>query len=50
MEHRTSETKEKKMVRSEDLFEGSREIVIQHRDFEYRLYITKAGKLILNKY
>ncbi|OGW78703.1 MAG: hypothetical protein A2Z83_08780 [Omnitrophica bacterium GWA2_52_8] len=35
--------------RSEDLFKNGREIVIFHGELRYRLQITKAGKLILNK-
>ena len=38
-----------KVLNSEDLFSGAREIVIEHEDVYYRLKITKAGKLILNK-
>jgi hemin uptake protein HemP len=36
-------------VRSDDLFRGAHEIVIVHGDDEYRLRITRAGKLILTK-
>ena len=36
-------------VRSEDLLQGSREVLIQHGAEMYRLRLTKAGKLILNK-
>jgi len=36
-------------VRSDELFHGQREIVIVHREEEYRLRITRAGKLILTK-
>ena len=39
----------KRVFRSEELFEKEREIVIVHGDARYRLQITKAGKLILNK-
>lgn len=39
----------KRSFRSEDLFGTDREIVIVHGASEYRLQITKAGKLILNK-
>lgn len=31
------------------LFAGSREIVIRHAGADYRMKITKQGKLILNK-
>ena len=34
---------------SADLFRGGREIVIRHGGLEYRLGITRAGKLILTK-
>jgi hemin uptake protein HemP len=36
-------------LRSEELFRGAREVLILHRDVEYRLRITRAGKLILTK-
>jgi hemin uptake protein HemP len=36
-------------IASAELFRGRREVVIVHRDQEYRLHITKAGKLILTK-
>lgn len=36
-------------VRSDDLFRGTHEIVIVHGHDEYRLRITRAGKLILTK-
>ena len=36
-------------VRSEDLLQGAREVLIQHGQETYRLRLTKAGKLILNK-
>lgn len=38
-----------KVWRSEELFSGRREVVIEHDGARYRLLITKAGKLILNK-
>ncbi len=40
---------ERRAVTSVDLFQGQREVVILHRDEEYRLRITRAGKLILTK-
>jgi len=36
-------------VDSAALFNGRREVVIRHGPVEYRLRITKAGKLILTK-
>jgi hemin uptake protein HemP len=36
-------------VRSCDLFQGENEVVICHRGEEYRLRITRNGKLILTK-
>lgn len=36
-------------VMSADLFQGGKEIVIRHGSEEYRLRITRAGKLILTK-
>lgn len=34
---------------SEDLFRGDRQLVIVHGDQEYRLQLTRQGKLILTK-
>ena len=39
----------RRSVVSDDLFQGLRELVILHRNEEYRLRITRAGKLILTK-
>lgn len=39
----------KRTINSEELFRGEREVIIQHCNDYYRLLITKAGKLILNK-
>ena len=39
----------RRAVASDDLFQGLRELVILHRSEEYRLRITRAGKLILTK-
>jgi len=36
-------------ITSTDIFHGRREVVIVHHGTEYRLHITKAGKLILTK-
>jgi hemin uptake protein HemP len=49
MEKERQEPKPRKIVNSEELFEGASELVIRHRADHYRLMITKAGKLILNK-
>jgi hemin uptake protein HemP len=40
---------ERRAVRSDELLHGRREIVIVHHDEEYRLRVTRAGKLILTK-
>lgn len=37
------------VYRTEDLFSGASEIRLTHAGAEYRLKITRAGKLILNK-
>lgn len=34
---------------TDELFHGTNEIVISHRDAVYRLKITRQGKLVLNK-
>ena len=39
----------RRAVASDDLFQGLRELVILHRNDEYRLRITRAGKLIQTK-
>lgn len=39
----------KKQMTSESLFEGAHELLILHAGEEYRLRITKNGKLILTK-
>jgi hemin uptake protein HemP len=36
-------------VASSELFRGGREIVIVHHGQEYKLFITRADKLILTK-
>jgi hemin uptake protein HemP len=36
-------------IRSADLFRETREVIIVHHDEQYRLRITRAGKLILTK-
>jgi hemin uptake protein HemP len=36
-------------VRVETLLAGRREVIIEHRDEEYRLRLTSKGKLILTK-
>ncbi|PYN39434.1 MAG: hemin uptake protein HemP [Candidatus Rokuibacteriota bacterium] len=39
----------RRVVRSADLFQTARELVIVHGEEEYRLRITRADKLILTK-
>ena len=39
----------RRVVKSEELFRGYSEVHIEHKKNLYRLMITKAGKLILNK-
>lgn len=38
-----------RIVSSEALFQGTKEIAIDHNGSRYRLKITRQGKLILNK-
>jgi hemin uptake protein HemP len=38
-----------RVISSADLLDGSREIIIRHVGEDYRLRLTRAGKLILNK-
>ncbi len=39
----------RRILTSDELFAGSSEVVIEHKNNFYRLLVTKAGKLILNK-
>lgn len=39
----------RKSINSDMLFTSSNEIVIQHREQQYRLRLTRTGKLILTK-
>lgn len=36
-------------LKSQDLFRGGQELVIEHQGQEYRLRLTRNDKLILNK-
>lgn len=38
-----------RIVNSEDLFGPDHELIIRHDNMNYRLRITRAGKLILTK-
>ena len=40
---------DRRLCTSDDLFHGAREVVIRHGSEEYRLRITRSGKLILTK-
>ena len=42
-------TEARRVLRSEELFGASREITIRHNGQEYRLQVTRNGKLILIK-
>jgi len=48
-QERAVRSKGVRSVSSDTLFRGAREIIIEHREQQYRLQVTKAGKLILNK-
>lgn len=43
------ESRNKRRLSSKEIFGESREVIIEHNEDHYRLIITKAGKLILNK-
>ena len=38
-----------RLIRSEDLFDGERVVLIQHAGEQYRLLITRNDRLILQK-
>jgi len=40
---------DRRIIPSEELFAGAKQVMIDHCGRRYRLLITKAGKLILNK-
>lgn len=40
---------EERAIASHELFEGAREVMIEHQHAKYRLRITRQGKLILTK-
>lgn len=48
-QEKQSDSIKKIVLRSDEIFRGNKEIIIAHGDEQYRLLITKAGKLILNK-
>ena len=49
MDKEKKNIEQKRVLHSEDLFQGEREVIIKHSKDSYRLLVTKAGKLILNK-
>ena len=38
-----------RVLQSDDIFQGGREVRIEHEDSVYRLRLTRKGKLILHK-
>ncbi len=38
-----------RILRSDDIFQGGREVRIEHDESVYRLRLTRKGKLILHK-
>jgi hemin uptake protein HemP len=47
--HGDVKTAGRRVLRSEEIFGESREVVIRHKEQEYRLQVTRNGKLILIK-
>jgi hemin uptake protein HemP len=45
----TPETAEPRIVSSDELLAGRRQLIIQHGDERYRLLVTRSNKLILTK-
>ena len=43
------DTQPPKVIPAEEIFEGQREVLIDHDGERYRLRITRRGKLILQK-
>lgn len=48
-EFEPDEAEKRRVFASEELFQNEREVIILHDGARYRLRMTKAGKLILNK-
>jgi hemin uptake protein HemP len=48
-EGRPGETKAPESIHSKDLFKGQKSILIEHNGHNYRLQMTRQGKLILTK-
>lgn len=48
-EGREAHSRMPRVVTSEDLLQGAREMIIRHGSEDYRLRLTRVGKLILNK-
>jgi hemin uptake protein HemP len=38
-----------RVLRSDEILQGNREVTILHNDDRYRLLVTRSGKLILQK-
>lgn len=49
LQHSFMSSQPERVIESRSLFDGDREIGIDHRGSIYRLRITRQGKLILNK-
>lgn len=47
--HATPRTSAQPRLKSQDLFRGTHELIIEHQGQEYRLRLTRNDKLILNK-
>ena len=49
MEKHQSKKQTTRALQSEWIFDGEKEVIISHGDQQYRLQVTRAGKLILTK-
>lgn len=47
--HLTPKEPDRRLVQAEELFQGQREIWIEHAGVRYRLQITRRNRLILQK-
>jgi hemin uptake protein HemP len=47
--HHSQRSAAQPRLRSQDLFRGTHELIIEHQGQEYRLRLTRNDKLILNK-
>jgi hemin uptake protein HemP len=46
---RDSSSESARMISSQDILKGEKQVIIEHRGEQYRLILTKNDKLVLHK-